>query len=81
MFNALQTPNDSTYRFNGCRVGCAGCGIEAGLSFPATSQHPGGVNALMGDGSTRFIKDTVDRNTWYSLSTREGTEVLGSDSY
>ncbi|SIO64680.1 prepilin-type processing-associated H-X9-DG domain-containing protein [Singulisphaera sp. GP187] len=81
MFNALQTPNDSPYRFNGCRVGCVGCGLEAGFSFPATSQHSGGVNVLMGDGSARFVKDSVDRNTWYSLSSRDGAEIVSSDGY
>jgi hypothetical protein len=25
----------------------------------ASSQHPGGLNALMGDDSVRFIKDTI----------------------
>jgi len=28
--------------------------------FPASSMHPGGVNALMGDGAVRFISDTID---------------------
>ena len=28
----------------------------------ASSRHPGGLNALMGDGSVRFIKETID--TW-----------------
>ncbi len=27
---------------------------------PPTSRHPGGVNALMGDGSVRFISNTID---------------------
>ncbi len=27
----------------------------------ARSRHPGGVNALLGDGSARFIKDTIAR--------------------
>ena len=30
----------------------------------ARSFHPGGVNALMGDGSVRFIKSTIDGRTW-----------------
>ncbi len=32
--------------------------------FSASSLHPGGLNVLMGDGSTRFVKDTV--STWAS---------------
>ena len=28
----------------------------------ASSQHPGGVNLLMGDNSVRFVKETID--TW-----------------
>ena len=30
--------------------------------YAASSNHPGGVNALMGDGSVRFVKDTI--STW-----------------
>jgi prepilin-type N-terminal cleavage/methylation domain-containing protein/prepilin-type processing-associated H-X9-DG protein len=47
----------------------------------ARSYHPGGVNALMGDGSVRFVKSTIDGRTWRALGTVAGGEVLGADSY
>ncbi len=34
----------------------------------ARSFHPGGVNALLGDGSVKFIKSTIDGMTWRALT-------------
>jgi prepilin-type N-terminal cleavage/methylation domain-containing protein/prepilin-type processing-associated H-X9-DG protein len=47
----------------------------------ANSNHPGGVNTAMGDGSVRFIKDSVNYQTWWALGTRGGGEILSADSY
>ncbi len=47
----------------------------------ARSRHPGGVNALMCDGSVRFVKDAISVITWQALSTRAGGEVISSDSF
>ena len=33
-------------------------------AFTARSYHPGGVNALVGDGSVRFVKSTIDGMVW-----------------
>ena len=44
------------------------------------SLHPGGANTLMGDGSVRFIKQTINPATWQSLSSRSGGEIIGADS-
>lgn len=41
----------------------------------ARSRHPGGVNALMADGSVKFVMDTVDRNVWHASWTRSGGEI------
>ena len=43
------------------------------------SRHSGGVNVVMGDGSVRFMRDTVDLLTvWRPLATIQGGEVLGN---
>jgi prepilin-type N-terminal cleavage/methylation domain-containing protein/prepilin-type processing-associated H-X9-DG protein len=47
----------------------------------ATSDHPGGVNVCMCDGSVKFIKDTIAPNVWWALGTRNGREVISSDQY
>jgi prepilin-type N-terminal cleavage/methylation domain-containing protein/prepilin-type processing-associated H-X9-DG protein len=47
----------------------------------ASSNHSGGVNVGMLDGSVRFIKDSVALVTWASISTKAGGEVISSDSY
>ena len=51
------------------------------MSLCASSYHPGGVNTLFGDGSVRFVKNTVNPVTWYALGTIAGGEVISSDSY
>jgi prepilin-type N-terminal cleavage/methylation domain-containing protein/prepilin-type processing-associated H-X9-DG protein len=43
--------------------------------FAARSMHPGGVNALFGDGGVRFVPQNLDLELWRSLSTRRGGEV------
>jgi prepilin-type N-terminal cleavage/methylation domain-containing protein/prepilin-type processing-associated H-X9-DG protein len=47
----------------------------------ASSNHPGGVNALFGDGSVKFIKSTINFQAWYGLATPDGGELLSSDQY
>jgi len=49
--------------------------------FGFRSQHPGGANFLMGDGSVKFLKDSISQNVYMGLGTRNGAEVIGADSY
>ena len=46
-----------------------------------TSQHPGGVNTLFGDGSVHFLKNQTNPVPLAALCTRALGEVLSSDSY
>ncbi|MDR1493153.1 MAG: DUF1559 domain-containing protein, partial [Planctomycetaceae bacterium] len=41
----------------------------------ARSQHTGGVNVGLGDGSVRFVSDTVDLEAWRAASTTNGGEI------
>jgi len=43
--------------------------------------HPGGAIVLLGDGSARFVKETVSLKTFAALATRAGGEVISSDDY
>jgi prepilin-type N-terminal cleavage/methylation domain-containing protein/prepilin-type processing-associated H-X9-DG protein len=40
----------------------------------ARSNHPGGVNGLLADGSVGFYNDTIDLPIWQALATRSGNE-------
>ena len=52
-------------------------GVGTGYGFySARSNHPGGVNALMADGSVRFINDSVNTATYRALGTRAGKEIV-----
>ena len=42
----------------------------------ARSWHHGGVNVLIGDGSTRFVRETIDVSTWRGFGTRSGGELV-----
>jgi len=42
------------------------------------SRHPGGANFLLGDGSVRFVSELIDMTTYRALSTRKGSEAVGS---
>jgi len=84
MFQTFVGPNGGGLaKFNSCRVRtcCATGQAEHDHYNNASSNHPGGVNVTMGDGSVRFIKDTINLPTWWALGTKSNGEVLASDSY
>ena len=47
------------------------------IATTSNSQHVGGVQILMCDGSVRFISENLDLNTWRNLGSINGGEVLG----
>jgi prepilin-type processing-associated H-X9-DG protein len=57
----------------GCRFSYAAHGFK--------SKHPGGVNFLFGDGSVKFLKNSINRVTIAALGSRNGGEVISADAY
>ena len=47
----------------------------------ASSYHPGGVNVGFLDGSVKFMKDSVSLQTWGSVATKAGGEIIDASSY
>jgi prepilin-type processing-associated H-X9-DG protein len=58
----------------------AGAGDTTSFSG-ARSRHAGGINALFGDGSVRFLKNTINPTIWISINTIQSGEVVSADSY
>ena len=71
-YNHVMPPNGKS---------CAYGTNTGGGAATATSRHPGGVNVLFADGSSRFIKSTVNTTTWWALGSRAGSEVIDAGSY
>ncbi len=42
----------------------------------ARSWHDGGINTLMGDGTVRFVSESISREIWRAIGTRNGGELV-----
>jgi prepilin-type N-terminal cleavage/methylation domain-containing protein/prepilin-type processing-associated H-X9-DG protein len=71
-YNHLMPPNSSScaYDVNGI--------INDNGANPASSRHPGIINVLFADGSTRAVKQTIDVAVWWALGTRAGGELISA---
>jgi len=84
MFNTIVPPSSTQYTFGQCRFGCNTCGTQSADHSQITnahSNHSGGANVLLADGSVRFIKGSVALQTWWALGTKANGEVISGDSY
>ena len=75
-FNAAAPPNWSKPSTGGgC---CPGGAHDWGWALlPPRSMHTGGVNGLLGDGSVRFIRNSVDLLTFQRLGNARDGQVVG----
>jgi prepilin-type N-terminal cleavage/methylation domain-containing protein/prepilin-type processing-associated H-X9-DG protein len=49
--------------------------------FASRSRHPGGVNVGMGDGTVRFIKNSISLATWRAVGSTQGGEIVSADAF
>ena len=56
-------------------------GNQAGANEEPFGFHPGGVNALFGDGSVRFVKSAINLAAWRSALTLSGSEPISADAF
>ncbi|WP_410001724.1 H-X9-DG-CTERM domain-containing protein [Singulisphaera sp. GP187] len=49
--------------------------------FNMSSNHSGGANILLADGSVRFLKDSTAMPVVWSLGTRAQGEIISADSF
>lgn len=55
-----------------------------GPSFAAItsrSYHAGGVHSAFGDGSVRFVRQTINGFIWRALGSVAGNEVISDDQW
>jgi prepilin-type N-terminal cleavage/methylation domain-containing protein/prepilin-type processing-associated H-X9-DG protein len=57
------------------------CSTSNNVGGQARSMHPGGVNIGLGDGSVRFIKNTVANQIWYNLFVSIDGSIISADSF
>ena len=75
-FNCILAPNSPS-----CITGNTQWGDGAPAIIPPTSQHTGGVNAALADGSVQFISQNIDTGD-LTIPAQDATrEVFGSNPY
>jgi prepilin-type processing-associated H-X9-DG protein len=83
MGNLCLPPNPPYYNCSTASTALASQGY--GFDWPGVwglaSYHPGGANIVMMDGSVRFLKDSTNILTVWSLGSIAQGEVISSDSY
>ena len=78
----INNPPWSSYRNGMPPVNYIGGGGQTpNQSFASRSHHSGGVHASFCDGSARFFSDRIDLQVWRALSTSQGNETIGANTY
>jgi prepilin-type processing-associated H-X9-DG protein len=55
------------------------CMVNCSNNVSAYSFHSGGANVCLADGSVRFVRETIEAETFAALATMAGGEVVSLD--
>jgi prepilin-type N-terminal cleavage/methylation domain-containing protein/prepilin-type processing-associated H-X9-DG protein len=81
-YSHIMPPNKKACTYSNLASGYpVNAAYNIGTMIGASSYHPGGVNVGFLDGSVKFIKDSVSLQTWGSIASKAGGEVVSADSY
>jgi prepilin-type N-terminal cleavage/methylation domain-containing protein len=75
-YNHVATPNS-----NSCGgTGFPGTMTNMAMQVSAASQHSSGVQGMLGDGSVRFVTNSIDLTIWRAMGSRASGEVASLDN-
>jgi prepilin-type N-terminal cleavage/methylation domain-containing protein/prepilin-type processing-associated H-X9-DG protein len=80
-YNHYLTPNSAT---PDCVTNdlSPGPGQYTAVGFRAArSKHPGGVNLALGDGSVRFVSETISLAAWRAIATRDSSDLISDPNW
>jgi prepilin-type N-terminal cleavage/methylation domain-containing protein/prepilin-type processing-associated H-X9-DG protein len=78
-YSHVNAPNTPRCTYGNSQDNQFWCGTMCSAS--PTSNHTGGVNVGMADGSVKFIKNTIALQTWWAVGSRNGAEVIDATAF
>jgi len=72
LYNHIMTPN---------LWSCNNNNVNDAAASTASSRHSGGVNVGLCDGSVKFVKGSINNQTWWAVGTRNQSEVIDAGSW
>jgi prepilin-type processing-associated H-X9-DG protein len=71
-YQHLMTPNTHNCRYGG---GSGGSQAAINVAMTPSSQHPGGVNVCMLDGSVTFYSNSVAKEVWWAVGSNSSNDL------
>ena len=82
MMNTVITPNSKNAPWNTCSPGKRpGGNSDYAVYSNCQSNHPGGANVLLADGSVRFVKDSVQQATGTPWGRGSNGDIVDASQY